>query len=137
MYQLYFLSIATLILSSVSLGFDRLDDQFRVSGFFSRELFTSEGFRLGLGMMTVLVGFFKFIIVAGDGMVVLGDLLPAVAGIVLGGTLVLMFYEARTTVESDSVSTLDRIFVQNASNLSLLGLMIAVLHLVLPRVLFL
>ena len=137
MYQVYFLSVVTLVLASVSAGFDRFDEQIRVGAFFSRDLFTSPGFRLGLGLITALVGFLKFIVVAGSGTVIVGDLLPAVAGIVLGATLTMMFYKAKATVESDTAATLERLLIGNASNFAMLGLLIAVLHLLLPRVIFL
>lgn len=137
MYQVYFLSIATLILSSVALGYDRLDERLKVSSVFSDVAFKSLGFQFGLGVATLVVGVFQFLTVAPGDVPVVGDLIPALAGIILGGTLILIYYKEKSTLESSGMSTLDRIFVQNAPNLAYLGLLVALVHFFLHRVLFL
>lgn len=137
MYQVYFLSVITILLASVSLGFDRLDEQVRIGSLFSADLFKSPGFQFGLGVVTFLVGFFQILSVHPDDTIILGNLVPAAAGMVLGGTLMLAFYRSRSTVESGFVDRLDAIFLQNASNLAYLGLLVAVLHFFFHRVLFL
>jgi hypothetical protein len=137
MYQVYLLSIVTLILASVSLGFDRLEEHLKVGSFFNPVIFTSQTFRFGLGVVTLLVGFFQFLSVHPDDTIILGNLIPAAAGMVLGGTLVLGYYREKSNVESSFVDRLDRIFLQNAGNFAYLGLLIAVLHFFFHRVLFL
>lgn len=137
MYQVYFLSLVTLVASSVSLGFDRLDEQLHIGSLFSRDFVTRASFRLGLGVVTLLVGFFQFLTVAPGDVPVVGDLVPALTGMVLGATLVLVYYQEHAEVESPFVERLDRLLVRNASNLAYVGLLVAVLHFFLHRVLFL
>jgi hypothetical protein len=137
MYQVYLLSIVTLILASVTLGFDQLNERLHVGSFFSSAVFQSQGFVFGLGVVTFLVGFFQLLSVHPDDTIILGNLVPAAAGMVLGGSLMLAYYKEKTTVESSLVDRLDRIFLQNASNLAYLGLLVAVLHFFFHRVLFL
>ncbi|MFW5742126.1 MAG: hypothetical protein ACOCW3_02785 [Spirochaetota bacterium] len=137
MYQVYLLSIVTLILSSVSLGFEQLEERLRVGSFFNANLMTSQGFRFGLGVVTALVGLFQFLSVHPDDTIILGNLVPAAAGMVLGGTLVLGYYREKSTVESAFVDRLDRVFLKNEANFSYLGLLIAILHFFFHRVLFL
>lgn len=137
MYQVYLLSVVTLILASVALGFDELDKQMRVGSFFHATVFKSEGFHFGLGVVTLLVGFFQFLSVHPDDTIILGNLVPAAAGMVLGGTLILSFYRAKSTVESVFVDRLDSIFLKNAGSFAYMGLLIAVLHFFFHRVLLL
>lgn len=137
MFQIYLLSILTIVLASVSLGFDALDDRLHVSAFLAREAVTNPSFALGLGVVTLLVGFFQFLSTHPDDVVFLGNLVPAATGMVLGFTLMLVFYRSRSTVESALVERLDAILLHNATNLAYLGLIVALLHFFFPRVLFL
>lgn len=137
MYQVYLLSVVTLILASVALGFEQLEERLRVGSFFNAAVFTSQAFRFGLGVVTLLVGFFQFLSVHPDDTIILGNLVPAAAGMVIGGTLVLGYYREKSTVESSFVDRLDRIFLRNAANFAYLGLLVAVLHFFFHRVLFL
>ena len=137
MYQIYFLSIVTVVLSGVALAFERLDERLHIGSLFNAALFTSAGFRLGLGVVTVLVGIFQFLTVAPGDVPVVGDLIPAIAGIVLGGILMVEYYQAKSTVEDGFMSAVDRIFVRNASNFGVIGIIIAALHFLFHRVLFL
>jgi len=137
MYQVYLLSVVTLILASVSLAFDELDARIGVGSFFNATVFKSHSFQFGLGVVTMLVGFFQFLSVHPDDVIVIGNLIPAAAGMVIGGTLVLAYYRAKSTVESGFADRLEAIFLKNASNLGYLGLLIAVLHFFLHRVLLL
>jgi hypothetical protein len=68
---------------------------------------------------------------------VVGDLLPALAGMVMGFTLFLQYYQGRTTVESSSLASLDAIFGKNSAIIGTLGIIVAVLHFFLHTVLFL
>ena len=97
MYQVYLLSIATLVLASVTLGFDHFQERIRIGSFFSPDVFGNSGFWLGLGVVTFLVGFFQILSVHPDDVVILGNFVPAIAGMVLGGTLMLAYYREKST----------------------------------------
>jgi hypothetical protein len=137
MYQVYFLSVVSLVLSSIALGFDTLDERLHVGSFFSASAVKSPSFRLGLGIVTLVVGILQFLTTADGDVPVVGDLIPALTGIVLGGTLIVIYYKEKSTEESQTLDRLDRAFVQNASNLAYVGLVVALLHFLLHRVLFL
>ena len=137
MYQIYLLSILTMLLAGVTLAFERLDERIKIGAFFSETLFKSLGFKLGLGIATLLVGIFQFLTVAPGDVKVVGDLIPAIAGIIGGGVLVVQYYQEKSTVESRLIETIDRIFVRNAPNIGVLLLVVAILHFLFHRVLFL
>ncbi len=137
MYQIYLLSIVTILLSGITLAYDRLRQSLGIGSLFNEEMFCRPTFRLILGVVTLLVGFFQFLTVAPGDIPVVGDLVPAVMGLVLGGILALDYYRAKSTVETPLVETLDRLLVKNGSNFGIIGIVVAFLHFLFHRVLFL
>lgn len=137
MYQIYLLSIVTILLSGITLAYDRLRQSLGIGALFNEEMFCRPTFRLILGVVTLLVGFFQFLTVAPGDVPVVGDLVPAVTGLVLGGILALDYYRAKSTVETPVVETLDRVLVKNGSNFGIIGIVVAFLHFLFHRVLFL
>lgn len=137
MYQIYFLSILVNLLSGITLSFDRMDERLQLRSLFNPELFQHAGFRLTMAIVTFVVGFLKLLSVSPGDVPVVGDLLPALAGMVMGFTLFLQYYRDRTTVESSSLASLDAIFGKNSAIIGTLGIIVAVLHFFLHTVLFL
>ena len=137
MYQIYFLSILVNLLSGITLSFDRMDERLQLLSLFNPELFQHAGFRLTMAIVTFVVGFLKLLSVSPGDVPVVGDLLPALAGMVMGFTLFLQYYRDRTTVESSSLASLDAIFGKNSAIIGTLGVIVAVLHFFLHTVLFL
>ena len=94
MAQFYFLSIIFNLFAGVALMGDRLGDRFENLAPL-KEFFGKRGVRMGLGLLTVLVGIFKiFIRAPKDTVPVAGDLLPIIAGIGAGTLLLLEAYRA-------------------------------------------
>lgn len=137
MYQVYLLSVVTLILGSVSLGFPELNERLRVGSLFREETFTSAGFRFGLGVVTFLVGFFRFLTIDPVDTIIIGNIVPAAAGMIIGAALVLAYYREKSTVESPLSDRLDGLLLKNAAPISYLGLLIAAIHFFFHAVLFL
>jgi len=137
MYQVYFLSVTSLVLASVALGYDRLDERFHISSFFTDTAFKNLTFQLWLGIATAVIGFFQLLTHSENDVPVVGDLIPAITGMVLGATLIVAYYKEKSTEESSTVDRLDKILVQNAPNLAYVGLLVAVLHFLLHGVLLL
>ena len=137
MYQIYFLSILLNLLCGITLSFDRMDEKLQLRSLFNPELFQHAGFRLTMAVLTFVVGFLKLLSVSPGDVPVVGDLLPALAGLVMGFTLFLQYYRDRTTVESSSMASLDQIFVTKSVIIGTIGIIVAVLHFFLHGVLFL
>lgn len=137
MYQIYFLSILVNLLTGITLSFGQMDEKLQLRSLFNPELFEHPGFRLTMAIVTFVVGFLKLLSVSPGDVPVVGDLLPALAGMVMGFTLFLQYYRDRSTVESSAVATLERLFVSNSAIIGTLGIIVAVLHFFLHRVLFL
>jgi hypothetical protein len=137
MYQIYLLSVLTNVLAGVALSVGGMDEKLHLSSVFNKELMENDGFRLGLGIVTFVVGFFKLLSVSEGDVPVVGDILPAISGLVLGMILLLQYYRSRSTVSSPFVDTLDNIFGKNSAVFGTVGILLGILHFLLHRVLFL
>lgn len=137
MYQIYLLSVLTNVLAGVALSVGGMDEKLHLSSVFNSELMQNDGFRLGLGIVTFVVGFFKLLSVSEGDVPVVGDILPAISGLVLGMILLLQYYRGRSNVSSPFVESLDNIFGKNSAAFGTVGILIGVLHFLLHRVLFL
>jgi hypothetical protein len=137
MYQIYLLSVLTNVLAGVALSVGGMDEKLHLSSVFNRELMQNDGFRLGLGIVTFVVGFFKLLSVSEGDVPVVGDILPAISGLVLGLILLLQYYRGRSNVSSPFVDTIDNIFGKNSAVFGTVGILIGVLHFLLHRILFL
>lgn len=137
MYQIYFLSILANVIAGIALAFDRMDERMRLHAVFNPEMFRHAGFRLAMGVITFVVGFLKLLSVTPGTPPVVGDLFPAVVGMLMGFALCFQYYQERTEVKSSTVVSLDRVFGRHSANLGMLGVLSGVLHFFLNRVLFL
>lgn len=81
MLQFYFLSVASLVLGGFSLIYAASEE----STHSFRRFIASRSVRISIGAVAVIVGVVKFFIRAPlDEIVVVGDILPALAGIAIG-----------------------------------------------------
>jgi hypothetical protein len=140
MLQVYFLSVLFLIVGGVSLLTQSLGKRFTtIKNFFGRRLVKSL-----LGTVSLLVGVLKLFIRAPfDTVVVAGDLLPAVIGIILGFALIFDPYITEKAVEESSETSsaaqakqvkeptnINRIAAQIRVPLSIVAIATGVLHLI-------
>ena len=136
MVQFYFLSIITLLVGGLVLSFDYLEQKF--GGLTRlREALTNSSFQLVLGILTFIFGILKLLSVTQGDIPVVGDLLPALFGLLVGFTLFLNYYKMKSTVESETVEKIDNIVIKNRSIIGLLAIIVAILHFIMPSVLFL
>lgn len=131
--QLYALSVITLVLGGISAGFDALASRLRLDSFFQPDALVSPGFRIGFGIVSATVGLLRLFI-PGSEIAVIGNLLPALAGILLGATLVVQGYVSRSSVESDLVERLQTLLVANAGIVGPVSALLGATHFLFPRV---
>lgn len=136
MVQFYFLSIVTNLLGGFVLSLDYLEQKF--SGLARiRAAVANNGFQLILGILTFIFGILKLLSVAEGDIPVVGDLLPALSGLIIGITLFISYYKAKSTVTTETVEKLDSVFINNKSIIGIAGMVAGILHFIMPRVLFL
>ncbi len=136
MIQFYFLSIVTNLLGGLALLTDAFEEKAAfVAGY--KVYMARPAFKLTVAFVTLISGIFKLLSVTYGDVRVVGDLFPALTGVLIGWILLLEYYRERTTVSSDTLITLEKIFVKNKSAFGIAGVIAAVLHFFLPGVLFL
>jgi hypothetical protein len=143
MIQLYLLAI---ILNGL-IGFlfvlgDTVQDASTEKGF--KNFFSSWGFRLVLGILAAITGVLKLLLPMPNSektaIPILGDMLPALAGIVAGFILIFGFYRENSTKSANVNGKLDLIgdtLLQYRKAVGISLLVIAVLHFLFPYALFL
>ena len=106
--QFYFLSIVTNLLAGVTLAGDYLAARFPGLQLLLPGLDRRTA-RLTIGSITTAVGILKLLVYANPlQIVVVGDLLPAVAGIVLGGSLVVTALRPAEEAEAEPGAGMER-----------------------------
>ena len=106
--------------------------------------FFGSGFRLILGILAAVIGILKLFlpykdVTSGSGIPILGDFIPALAGIVGGFILLFGFYREHNT-GYDKENDLDRIgdaFLRYKKIAGFVLVAVAVLHFLFPSALFL
>lgn len=137
MLQFYFLSILANTLAGLTLTADYFGD--RVKGFAPfRDLLGRGNVRTTIGISAFVVGFLKLLIRSTPSDVpVVGDLLPALAGLTMGSALVLAIIKERGTVPGEKVDSLEKTVMTYRIPLGIAGLVIAALHFLVPGALLL
>lgn len=135
MLQFYFLSVFFNFVGGMALSADFLEKRLSLfnglGAFFERK----NKLKPVLGIISFIVGILKLLSVVDGDVAVVGDLVPALGGIMLGLALLTVYYRGRSDVgdETKSSTFLEkyRIFI------GIISMVIGVVHFLLPRVLFL
>jgi hypothetical protein len=134
MMQFYFLSILANILAGLTLLSDYFAERFKVFLPF-KDLFAKKNVKTAIGIAAFVIGFVKILLPVQT--VVVGDLLPALAGLAMGAGLILGLLRERTKVSAETVDNLEKTVMTYRVPLGIAGLVISALHFLLPRALFL
>lgn len=102
-----------------------------------REFLKDGTIRLVIGVLCFTVGFFKLLTVMRGDIPVVGDLIPSATGMAAGFTMLLEFYRATSTVSSETLEKLDRLFIANRRIVGIVAMASGVLHFLFASVLFL
>jgi hypothetical protein len=137
MLQFYFLSVLLNAITGFVLIFVDRDDldadtQNKIPPF-ARD----ETFRLVLGIMTSVTGFFKLLTAVRGDVPVVGDLIPAIAGLAGGFTLLYEFYQTRSTADDDTLPPVIQRIVTSKRYVGLGCVAASALHFLFPTILFL
>ena len=137
MLQFYFLSVLLNAITGFVLLFVDKDDPDVISEGKVPAIMQDETFRLVLGILTCITGFFKLLTAVRGDVPVIGDLLPALAGLAGGFTLLYEFYKTRSTLDEESLPSVVQKIVAGKRYIGISCLFAAVLHFLFPTLLFL
>ncbi len=94
-------------------------------------------FRLICGVLCVFVGIMKFLSVFRNDVPVIGDLIPALAGLVGGASLLLEYYISHATTKNELPSWVNKFFIESRKYIGIFCLLAGLLHFVFPQVVLL
>lgn len=141
MLQFYFLSIVANLVGGLALSSAYLDE--RLSGVSGLKAFfdTKPGVRVSFGVVALVVGILKLLSVTRGDVPVVGDLIPAVTGLIVGTALLFERYREKSTIPAETqsgiVAVVDRLVLRNRTVIGITSLLVSALHFLIPRVLFL
>jgi len=136
MIQLYFLSIVCNGLSGYVLYSD--DEGGQGEGF--KLPLNNPTFHLVLGIMSIVTGVLKLLSPTMDGLPILGDLIPAAAGIISGLVLIFGIYRKNTSTIDAAEGSLENIgsnLLRFRKPLGLGLLAVSLIHFLFPNAIFL
>jgi hypothetical protein len=131
MLQIYFLSIACNLIGGMTLAADSIVK--RIPNLQPLAvLLSNRGAKLWTGLSVIIVGFIQLFVPAG-GALIIGDLIPAGVGMLMGIALLFEVFRQDAIFPSEASSKPERPSpVAYRTTLGLLGLVVAVLHFFLP-----
>jgi hypothetical protein len=132
MIQFYFLSVFLNAVAGYALAGGDERGELGIKGGLS---LSDETVRLVLGILCMVTGLLKLLSPSEGGLPILGDLVPALLGLLAGFILVLEYYHGHATVESGDVERLYAGFSRNKKLLGFIAVISAVLHFLFPGVL--
>ncbi len=94
-------------------------------------------FRLVVAVLSGLVGILKLLSTIQNDVPVIGDLIPALAGLAACFALLVEYYIQKSTTEVKLPSVLNTVFISGRKYLGIFCIIAGVLHFIFPRVLFL
>ncbi len=99
--------------------------------------FDSKEFRLIVGILSVFVGVMKFLTVYRNDIPVIGDLLPALAGLLGGASLLVEYYLTSTSQKTELHPFVKTVLVDSRVFVGIACLVVAFLHFICPGVVLL
>ena len=137
MVQVYFLLVATNVLSGVLLARSGLKHPLSsdLEAFFL--VLEKKWFLGGLGLLTFVTGFLCLLFVLPGDQIFLGDLIPSLTALLAGTSLILEFYQKETPDKAGTTKRLDDILLSNRWIVGLLSIGFGILHFLAPQVIFL
>jgi len=137
MLQFYFLSVLLNAITGYVLIFADKDEQEILAEHRVPAIVRSETFRLVLGLLTGVTGFFKLLTAVRGDVPVIGDLIPALAGLAGGFNLLYEFYKNRSVVEDETLPPFFQKIIASRRYVGMACLIAACLHFLFPTILFL
>ena len=127
MFQIYFLSVLLNILVGLFLIYENKIEN-------SNLIIQKPLLIMVLGFASIIVGLIKLFVVAQPDIVIIGDLLPAVFGIVGGFCILLNYFLLYGKNEIILKPVVQKIFVDLKKTIGVLALVVGILHFIIPQV---
>jgi hypothetical protein len=137
MYQLYFLSIVVNLIVGIVLARAIIAGKFPGFEKFLESIGETNLFRLVGGIAAIAVGILKLLLVTAGDVLILGDLLPALAGIIAGKILLSEYFREKSIVFPAWLSRVSDFLIAGKQIWGIIAVAAAVLHFFFNQALFL
>ena len=138
MYQIYFLSIIINLIVGVFLARSIIAGRIPALGKLLGDIEKEKAFRLVGGIAAVFVGFLKLLLVPEGDVPILGDLFPALAGMLAGKTLLSEYFQEKSPSPlPEKLGRVADFLIANKEIWGIAALVSAVLHFFFNKALFL
>jgi hypothetical protein len=137
MYQLYFLSIIVNLIVGIVLARSVVAGKFPPVGNFLQTVNETGLFRLVGGIAAVAVGILKLLLVTEGDVLILGDLVPALAGIIVGAILLFEYSRQKPLSFPSWLMRVADFLIAGQTVWGIIAVAAAVLHFFFNRALFL
>jgi len=132
MAQSYFLSIVANVVAGLTLAGDYLGARFPFLASF-KNLRANRPATISIGIAAVVVGIIKlFVLSPGESIPVVGDLLPALTGIAVGGILLVEAFRDKVESRSESIKKISSAVLTYRVPVGIAAVVVAVLHFLFP-----
>ncbi|MBI9103383.1 MAG: hypothetical protein JEY99_13275 [Spirochaetales bacterium] len=135
MIQFFFLSVLLNVVGGALLASDFLNEKLPVISWLNDPFRDMANSRLILGILSIIVGIFKLLSVISGDVKIVGDLLPALSGLLVGFGLLVEYYRTRTDVQTEN--NINTILDNYKHIFGTAAIGVGILHFFFPRVLFL
>lgn len=135
--QIYFLVVITNILSGLVLSGSFLEE--KIDGFSPCNAFMQRGkFKLVLGIIAVLTALFTLLLkITPDDVVVLGDLLPALTGGIMGSYLIMSFFYSSLEENRSWMKSFVDVMEDRGHIIGIAGILVGIIHFLVPSAIIL
>lgn len=135
MLQIYFLTVMTNIIAGLTIAAPFLSS--KIDGFqpFAEKM-ENKKYRVVLGSITLITGLFTLLNNSSVSIAVVGDLIPAISAMAMGGILI-VYYFFNGEEESKFVTTVKDLAEKYGNILGIAGIIIGIIHFIIPTALFL
>jgi len=132
MAQFYFLSILSNIVAGLTLAGDYLGEKMPFLASF-KNLRANRPATVTIGVVAIIIGIIKLIVLSpGESIPVVGDLLPALTGIAVGGILLVEAFRQRVESQGESLKKISAAVLTYRVPVGIAGVVIAVVHFLFP-----
>ncbi|MGO9411298.1 MAG: hypothetical protein ACLQCB_11175 [Spirochaetia bacterium] len=137
MLQFYLLSVVANLVASLTLAGDYFGERMPFLKCFA-EARSSRSARITIGVAALVVGIIKlFVLAPGENVIILGDFLPAVTGIILGGVLLAEINQGKVAQAGEPIRKLSHTALTYRVPVGIAGIIITFLHFLFPNMMIL
>jgi len=135
MLQIYFLTVLTNIIAGLTISAPFLSKKIEGFEVFSK-IMENKLYRVILGSITLLTGLFALLNHSSVSMAVFGDLIPAVSAMAMG-IILIIYYFFSGEEDKKIVITVKNLSEKYGNILGIAGIIIGLIHFLIPTALFL